>query len=215
MIVSWLAGRLIVPIDENNRRVKMKLTGTIGENRRLNAGWAVLIAFTAVLFLPSLVEPAKLKSSYTHSYCNGKRPCGAIVYGNAGGYVVTSVVLKSKSDQPDAGTPTQDHPDTGSPCSGIDVKFDSDTSLGQYDQFVVPASCAYNLKINIVAGPKKDRNLFLTPACVIKTKTDGTTTSNEWHVSASWIKGKKPEGASSHPLDSHGHKCGRLKKSGT
>lgn len=205
MIVSWLAGRLIVPIDEHNRRVKMKFTGTIGEHRRLNAGWAVLLGFTAVLFLPSLVETATPKSSYTHSSCDGNRPCGAIVYGNAGVYVVTSVVLKSKSDQPDSGPP----------CSGIDVKFDSDTSLGQYDQFVVPASCAYNLKINIVAGPKKDRNLFLTPACVIKTKTDGTTTSNEWHVSASWIKDKKPEGAPSKPIDSHGHKCGRLKKSGT
>ncbi len=194
----------------------MKFTGNTVGHEGLTKGWVVLIALAAVMCLPVLAGAATEKSSYTHPYCkDGTKPCGGIVYANKGGYVVTTVVLKSKSDQPDAGTPSQDHPDTGAPCSGIDIKFDSDTSLGQYDVYTVPASCAYNLKINIVAGPKKDRSLFLTPACVIKAKTDGTTTSNEWHVSVSWADGKKPAGAPSSPVDSHGHKCGKLGKSGT
>ena len=194
----------------------MKFNGRTGGHEDGKAGWAVLVALATVLCLPVLAEAANLKSAYTHPKCSdGTALCGGIVYANAGGYVVTSVVLKSKSDQPDAGTPTQDHPDTGAPCSGIDVKFDSDTNINQYDLYTVPASCAYNLKINIVAGPKKDRNLLLTPGCVITTKTDGTTTSNKWHVSVKWSDEAKKQGKSGTVADSHGHKCGKLSKSGT
>lgn len=183
----------------------MKFPGITGKNEGLKAGCVVLVALAAVLCLPSLGEASEPAKSYTHPDCDGTKPCGAIVYANKGGYVVKSVHLTSRSTQPD----------TGASCSGIDVKIGQDLIFGEYHQYVVPASCAYKLKINIAAGPKKDRNLFLTPACVIEAKTDGTTSSNEWHVSYSWIKGKKPDGAPSKPIDAHGHKCGNLSKSGT
>ncbi len=97
----------------------MKFTGNTVGHEGLTKGWVVLIALAAVMCLPVLAGAATEKSSYTHPYCkDGTKPCGGIVYANKGGYVVTTVVLKSKSDQPDAGTPSQDHPDTGAP-SGL------------------------------------------------------------------------------------------------
>ncbi len=92
----------------------MKSTGHMGEHEDVKAGWVVLVALAAVMFLPVLAGAATEKSSYTHPYCkDGTKPCGGIVYANKGGYVVTWVVLTSRSDQPDAGTPSKDHPDTG------------------------------------------------------------------------------------------------------
>lgn len=131
--------------------------------------------------------------------------CGAIVYGNAGGYVVKNEAIEAESKQPSGVTL---HPK----CSGTKVRFAFDTSLGQYNTAVLPANCAYKLKINIAGGRKKTRDLYLTPGCLIEMKTDGTTLQNEWHMKVMWIKGKKPANGPKTPMDGQGNKCGLLKK---
>ena len=130
-----------------------------------------------------------------------KRLCGVISYANKGGYVASPVKLEARGTQPDAPI----HPD----CEGASAKFSADVDLGQGIEFVAPADCAYKLTVKIKAGTTKDRNLFLTPGCVIKTSTDGTTLSNKWHMNVSWADGKQPDNAPDHPVDSAGNKCGK------
>ncbi len=133
------------------------------------------------------------------------RVCGSITYANKGGYVVSPVKLSAKDSQP-TGRATI-HPS----CSGVNFSSGADYDVGQYIQFIVPADCAYKLKINIKAGSKKSRDLFLTPGCVIKTSTDGTTMSNKWHMTTSWSQEAKDKGLSGGvQADSQGNVCGRL-----
>lgn len=150
--------------------------------------------------------------NYVHPACDKSKVadpvCGGIGYGNAGAYIVNKVEILVKDTQP-SGVPL--HPEC---TTAIDVKYTNHLTVGQCDKFSLPANCTYKLKINIEDGTSKDRSLFLTPGCVIATKTDGTTTSNKWHVSESWAsddakKAVYPDGgAPSHPDDGHGHKCG-------
>ena len=102
-------------------------------------------------------------------------------------------------------------------------------TVGKYDSFTVPASCAYQLSINISGGDNKDQNVYLTPGCVITLQSDGTTTMSNWKkVKADWttagkdayqtaINNNVPGVKSSVPKDPEdfdGHVCGEQNKSG-
>lgn len=148
------------------------------------------------------------KSRFTHSACEdpNQAVCGAIVYGNGGGYVVKKTRLQAKGSQPD-GAPLHTN------CSEVSKSISADVAIDQYVVFVVPASCAYRLKISISGGNTKDKNLYLTPGCQITATSDGTTLNNNWNkLSVNWIKGKKQEGYPDKPVDPLGNKCGSLGK---
>ena len=166
----------------------------------------MLAVFCTATTVSQPASAATERNRYTHDACSGSNAvCGVIVYGNAGGYVVDNVHMQAKGSQPSG---VQTHP----ACSGVDTAFKDSLNLGQYDTFVLPANCAYKLKINIAAGNKKDHDLFLTPGCQIETKTDGTTLSNKWHMSVKWTDKAKQAGASGTVQDKDGHKCGKLGK---
>lgn len=148
----------------------------------------------------AISEPKEDKR-YTDNYCKQSGAlCGAIAYANGGGYVVSWVEVKAKSTQP-SGKPVN------GACPGVSKKFDSNVELNEYDTFIVPANCLYKLKINIASGPKKDRDIFLTPGCVAQTWTKGTTGSNSWHYDVNWSDQAKQNGASGDPRDSLGNEC--------
>ena len=149
----------------------------------------------------SAISKPKKDKSYTHDYCKTEGAyCGTIAYANGGGYVVKSVDLHAQSSQPGK---VQINPY----CASVEKKFSSDLALNQYDVFVVPANCLYTLKINIQSGPKKNRDIMLTPGCVAQTWTDGTIASNEWHKDISWSDQAKQAGASGTVQDPAGNKC--------
>ncbi len=167
--------------------------------------WADDNVFTtsadATVDLWDAISSPKENKRYTDSYCKQTGAlCGAIAYANGGGYVVSWVEVKAKSTQPSS------KPVNGV-CPGLSKKFDSNVQLNEYDTFIVPANCLYKLKINIASGPKKDRDIFLTPGCVAQTWTKGTTGSNSWHHDISWSDQAKQNGASGDPQDSFGNKC--------
>ena len=122
-------------------------------------------------------------------------------------YYVDWAEVKAHSSQPAS-------PAIHSSCAGTDKKLTSTIPPGNYDTFVVPASCSYKLKIKIKAGNAKDMNLFLTPGCQIITSTKGTTSSNSWKSNeVSWVSEDAKEkmgGTGSTPYDPVGYKCGKL-----
>ena len=63
-------------------------------------------------------------------------------------------------------------------CDGLEKKFKTNLEIKEYVQFQVPADCYYKIKIDIKSGESKDRNLVLTPGCILKLYSEGTTTSN-------------------------------------
>jgi len=170
-----------------------------------STAWAEDNVFTtsadAVVDLWDAISDPKEDKRYTDSYCkNAGALCGAIAYANGGGYVVSWVQVKAKSTQPG-------NKSINSACASVSKKFDSNVELNEYDTFIVPANCLYKLKINIASGPKKDRDIFLTPGCVAQTWTKGTTGSNSWHYSVNWSDQAKQNGASGDPKDSQGNPC--------
>ena len=148
------------------------------------------------------------QSRYTHSSCQGSNAvCGVIVMGNAGVYTLDWVSVNAKSTQADEGT----HPS----CPGIDKKIKDNVSAGNYDTFVVPAGCAYKLKLKILSGNSKDKNLYLTPGCQIIAKVDGTVGSNDWKtLEISKLNDAVPTNSDGKPIDAYGHKCGKLSGAG-
>lgn len=171
------------------------------------AAFAAAIPFgiAAVVCLAPGLQASQAKATIYHPACQGDNPiCGAVAYVNEGGYVVNPTKVDAKDSQPSGVQ------ELSASCAGADEKYDADIDLGQYVVFVMPADCAYELKINIEAGNNKSRNIFLTPGCEYIAKTDGTTMSNDWHISVKWIDGKQPAGAPDHPTDKEGNKCGEL-----
>jgi hypothetical protein len=103
-------------------------------------------------------------------------PCGSIVYINSGAYTVGNVKLAARGPN---------HQPTGDPlynpdCEAVSKAFTADLTVSQYDTFILPAACAYELTINIAGGPKKDRHYWLTPGCVIGAVTVGDIRSSSW-----------------------------------
>ena len=147
----------------------------------------------------ALTTPKEIKR-YTHDYCKTDDAyCGVIAYANGGAYVVKSVDVHAKSSQET--TPLNPY------CEEVDKKFTSNLKVNQYDTFIVPANCTYKLKINIESGPKKDRDIILTPGCLAQTWTNGNIYSSSWKKDISWVDGAKPSGASSTPTDGYGNTC--------
>jgi len=147
------------------------------------------------------------QASYTHPDCKGSNAvCGVVVMGNAGVYTLNWVALNAHSSQPSPATHTS--------CKGFDKKLGDDVPSGNYDTFIVPASCSYKLKTDIKSGPSKDLNIFLTPGCQIIAKVDGTTSSNSWKTLEISVldtaKGKVTTDKNGKPLDPAGYKCGKL-----
>ncbi len=191
-----------------------KIMSTTG---RTSCILAPAIAALTILGLSTAAQAQGTQvNRYTNSACevtdaNPQPACGAIVYANKGAYVVTPVELSAKGTQP-SGVPINPA------CAGIDKKFTRDVDVGQYETFVVPADCAYHLKINIEDGPKKDQNYFLVPGCQLIASTDGTTMSNQWHINTSWTDKAKKQAKENGvtlpepPQDQQGYKCGKLGK---
>ena len=144
------------------------------------------------------------EASYTHPDCEGSNAvCGVVVMGNAGSYTLNWVALNAHSSQPS--------PATHKSCKGFDKKLSADVPAGNYDTFIVPASCSYKLKTDIKDGPSKDLNIFLTPGCQIIAKVSGTTTSNSWKtLEISTLSDKVTTSDDGKPLDPAGYKCGKL-----
>lgn len=147
----------------------------------------------------ALTKPKEDKR-YTDDYCKTDGAyCGVIAYANGGAYTVKSVDVHAKSSQET--TPLNPY------CEAVDKKFTSNLTVNQYDTFIVPANCTYKLKINIQSGPKKDRDIILTPGCLAQTWTNGNIASSSWKKDISWVDGAKPSGASSTPTDGYGNTC--------
>ncbi|MEL6830277.1 MAG: hypothetical protein AAFO63_09085 [Pseudomonadota bacterium] len=167
---------------------------------------ALSLVLSASIAASVVSSPAMAASSenkrYTHPDCENASTavCGVIIYAVATtSYYVDWAEVKAKSSQPDS-------QDTHPSCAGVDKRLTSTIAPTNYDTFVLPASCAYKLKIKIKSGNAKDMDLFLTPGCQIVTSTKGTTVSNSWKSNdVSWMNG-----ASGTPVDANGHKCGKL-----
>jgi len=143
------------------------------------------------------------EARYTHPACEGSNAiCGVIVMGNAGGFTLDWVALNAHSSQP-----SNKH----ASCSGFDEKLTRNVPAGNYDTFVVPASCSYKLKIDILSGNSKDQNIFLTPGCQVIAKVSGTTASNSWKtLEISTLSEQVPTDDKGKPVDGLGQKCGKL-----
>ncbi len=190
-----------------------KITSATGKTSFI---WAPAIVALTILGLSTAAQ-AQGTEIYriTNPACkvtdsNPNPACGGIVYANEGAYIVKSVELNAKGDQP-SGVPINPA------CAGMDKKFTKNVLYGQYETFVVPADCAYHLKINIESGPKKDQNYFLVPGCQIIGSTDGTVISNSWkHTDVDWTDAAKERAKESGttlpepPQDQQGNKCGKL-----
>ena len=178
---------------------------------------AILALTIGGLFTAAEAAAATEKDRIINPACvvsdsNPNPACGAIVYANGGAYIVNPVRIKAKTDQPSG-------PTINGACLGVDYKYTKDILVGQYVTFVVPADCAFRLAIVIVAGTKKDKNLFLVPGCQIVAETVGTTLNNKWkNLQVDWTK-KAKENAKEKgvtlpepPQDNAGYKCGSLGK---
>lgn len=135
---------------------------------------AVLLTCTGLLgtAVPATADDKKPVSEYKHPACaDAHAQCGGVAYANAGGYVVNWVRLSAKGsgDQPTG---------ANTACRDFEKKLAANVQLGEFVQFTVPASCKYQIKIDIKSGDKKDKDLTLTPGCILVTQSAGTTTVN-------------------------------------
>ncbi len=189
-----------------------KITSATG---RASCIWAPAIVALTILGFSTAASGVEVYR-ITNPACkvtdsNPNPACGAIVYANKGAYVVNPVKLKSKTTQPFGPIISPD-------CGAIDYVVSKNVAVTEYVTFVVPADCAFNLKINIAAGPKKDRDLFLTPGCQLIASTDGTIVSSSWHIKTSWTDKAKKQAQENGvtlpepPQDNQGYKCGKLGK---
>ena len=80
-------------------------------------------------------------------------------------------------------------------CDGLEKTMSGNLDIGEYHAFTVPATCKYKIKIDIKSGEKKDRNLTVTPGCILVTKSAGTTTMDNKikKKSRDWVDGLSDE----------------------
>ena len=170
------------------------------------AGFGGAILATAGLS-GTAVAASSEEARYTHPSCEGANAlCGVIVMGNAGSFTLDWVSVNAHSSQP-----SNAHDE----CSGLDKKLTRNVPAGNYDTFVVPASCSYKLKLKILSGNAKDQNLFLTPGCQIVAKVSGDLGSNSWKtLEISSLGSQVPTNSDGKPVDGLGQKCGKLRGSG-
>ncbi|MCR9269675.1 MAG: hypothetical protein ACX94B_14385 [Henriciella sp.] len=168
------------------------------------------ICFLAISGSGAANAASSEEARYTHPACadSSKAICGVIVMGAAGAYTLDWVSVTARDSQPDS---QETHPS----CSTAGKKLDRNVPAGNYDTFIMPASCAYTLKVGILAGNNKDQNLFLTPGCQIIARVDGTVVNNSWKSNkVSTLSEQVPTNSSGKPIDRGGHKCGKLKNAG-
>lgn len=175
------------------------------------AGIALLASSMAIAcstMMPAHASTAE-ESRYTHSSCeNSMMQCGVIVMGNGGSFTLDWVSVRARGDQPGGDSVTAPS------CPGLEKKIKDDVPSGNYDTFVIPASCAYELKIKILGANNKNQYFYLTPGCQIVAKVQGSAANNSW-------KGNKVSALSSQvptvdgkPVDSKGYKCGKQSSAG-
>ncbi|MEM6652217.1 MAG: hypothetical protein AAGA72_13420 [Pseudomonadota bacterium] len=159
----------------------------------------------ALIGLSGAANAASSKESeYTHSACEGQGAiCGAVVMINGTSATLDWVSLKARGSQP---YDDYMHPK----CPTVTKKFDRDTPSGNYDVFVVPASCAYKIEMKIHSGDKKDLNLYLTPGCSIKAQVSGSASSTKWKtLDINTLSDAVPTDKNGKPINSGGYKCGK------
>lgn len=175
--------------------------------RRISPVVAVIAVATIALVglsPSSTLGASSQEGRFTSSSCTEGNPyCGAVVIINAGVYTITKTHLHHLS-----GGQGSDY--TAAPgCTDTDKEFSNDLPAGNYYTFVVPADCGYTAKVNIKDGPKKDKNILLTPGCLLKVEATGTLFSNKFKVQkAEWTDAAKQAGRSGPVVDAAGRKCG-------
>ena len=175
-------------------------------------------AATAIAALGIALAPAhaasSMESEYTHPSCEGKDAvCGVIVVASGGPFTFEWNSVEARDSQP-AGPAKPDGPLTHEDCPGIYKKFDRDVPAGNYNKFILPASCAFKVKLKIKSSNKKDENFYLTPGCIIKAQVKGDAVSNNWAIDVSAVNSNVPTNSSNKPIDRGGYKCGRQKNAG-
>jgi hypothetical protein len=179
---------------------------------RTHMGAFAAVAAICVLTLGGLMTPAGAaseKGRYTEGVCaegTGNPFCGAVALVDAGVYTVTATHLHALSPQGSDYTAA-----TG--CSGAGRDYSNDLPSGSWYTFIVPANCAYKAKMNIKDGPTKDKDLFLTPGCLIQMRVTGSLFSNDFKVEkVSWTDAAKTAGKSGPVVNAAGQKCGLYSK---
>lgn len=167
---------------------------------------------TALVAALAPIAPANAGSSqqsrWTHSSCEGSNAvCGVLVIANGGVFTLDWTSVTARSDQP-GGAAT--HPS----CPGLDKKIKDDVPGGNYNTFVIPASCAYKIKIKILSGNSKDQNLYLTPGCQLIATVKGDLNSNSWKSNKATPLNDQVPTVDGHPVDALGYKCGKQSNAG-
>lgn len=165
------------------------------------------VAITAAGISGAAHAASSEEARYTHSSCEGADAvCGVIVVASAGSFTLDWTAVNAHTAQPD---------NAHASCAGLDKKLTKNVPAGNYDTYVVPASCSYKLKLKILSGNSKDKNLFLTPGCQIIAKVSGTVGSNSWKtLEISALSSQIPTNSDGKPIDGLGQKCGKLSGSG-
>lgn len=186
-------------------------------NRVLQTSVAVAVVLASAPFALSAYAASSEQSRYTHPACETSTPkCGAVVVASAGSFTLDWVALNARNSQPKMdpepipGT-TVVHPS----CDGFDHKIKDDVPSGNYDTFVIPASCAYKIKLKVLAGDSKDLNIYLTPGCQIIAKVGGGNASamNWKTLEISSLSEQVPTNGGK-PIDAAGYKCGKQSGAG-
>lgn len=172
----------------------------------------VLLASSMAIAVSSMM-PAQAataeESRYTYSECETSMvKCGVIVAANGGSFTLDWASITARGDQPASSDITHDK------CAGLEKKIKDDVPSGNYDTFVLPASCAYKLKIKILAANSKDQNFYLTPGCQIIATVKGTASNNSWKGNKVSALSNKVPTVDGKPVDSGGYKCGKQSSAG-
>ncbi|MEL7111353.1 MAG: hypothetical protein AAGK93_00260 [Pseudomonadota bacterium] len=175
------------------------------------AVWLMLagtLALAATAYLPAFASSG-MENEYTDKACldTSTAICGAVIIADAGSFTLDWTTVKARDTQPN---PPTMHP----ACPGVNKKFDDNVPGGNYNKYVVPASCAYKVKLKILGGNGKDQTLYLTPGCKIMVKVKGDLASNKITVDAEKISSQTPVNANGKPVDQQGYKCGKQSKAG-
>ena len=167
--------------------------------------WLLLVgalAIAATAYLPAYAK-SSMQSEYVDKACLDSKTaiCGAIIVASAGSFTLDWTTVKARDTQ---ANPAAMHPG----CPSVNKKFNDDVPGGNYNKYIVPASCGYKVKLKILGGNGKDQNLYLTPGRKILVKVKGDLNSNKITVDASFID----ENMEGKPKDQTGWKCGKQSK---
>lgn len=160
------------------------------------------LAVVATAYSPAFAG-SSMQSEYIDKACLDSKTaiCGAVVIASAGSFTLDWTTVKARDTQ---ANPAAMHPG----CPSVNKKISDDVPGGNYNRYIIPASCGYKVKLKILGGNGKDQNLYLTPGCKIIVKVKGDLNSNKITVDASFID----DTLSGTPKDQTGWKCGKQSK---